>query len=65
MTREDVRVVALELVVSIITTMMDNDAFDLTQAPSEDFQLEKEIVKSASVFENYIINGNNYASSKS
>lgn len=64
MTREDVRVVALELVVAIITTLIDNDAFNL-EAASEDFQLEKEIVKSASVFENYIINGNNYASSKS
>jgi len=64
MTREDVRVVALELVVSIITTLIDNDAFNL-EAASEDFQLEKEIVKSARVFENYIINGNNYASSKS
>lgn len=64
MTREDVRVVALELVVAIITTLIDNDAFQNHEAP-EDFQLEKEIVKSASVFENYIINGNNYASSKS
>lgn len=64
MTREDVRVVALELVVAIITTLIDNDAFQNPEE-SEDFQLEKEIAKSASVFENYIINGNNYASSKS